>query len=97
MKLEQIHSNLELEGSYLIEAVFLDVGPDLLRNLRARHLLPTADGRQPGLLFGSCTTPMERGRGRVLGNQRIYLFFRLSLPEYLIVAPMFVVTFWTCL
>ena len=42
MKLEQIHSNLE--GSYLIEAVLLDVGPDLLGNLRARHLLLTADG-----------------------------------------------------
>ena len=65
--------------------------------LSARHLLPTADGRQPGLLFGSCTTRMEGGRDRVLGNQRIYPFFRPILPEYLIVAPMFFVTFWTCL
>jgi hypothetical protein len=40
---------------------------------------------------------MEGGRGRVLGNQRIYPFFRPILPEYLIVAPMFFVTFWTCL
>ena len=46
--LSKIHrSSLELdqtEAVHIIELVLLDVDPDLLGNLRARHLLLTADG-----------------------------------------------------
>ena len=40
---------------------------------------------------------LEGWGGRVPGNQRIYPFFPSNLPEYLVVAPMFFVKFWTCL
>ena len=47
-----LQRRVRLDHTTVVKGILLDVGPDLLRDFRTRHLLPTADGRQPGLLFG---------------------------------------------
>merc|ERR1712193_65283 len=43
---DRLQGGIRLNRAAVVELVLLDVGPDLLGNLSARHLLPTADGRQ---------------------------------------------------
>merc|ERR1719488_261940 len=41
-----LHGRIGLDSAALVELVLFYVNPDLLRHLRARHRLPTADRRQ---------------------------------------------------
>merc|ERR1711869_129377 len=43
---DRLHRRVGFDDAPVVQLVLLDVDPDLLRPFRARHRLPTADGRQ---------------------------------------------------
>jgi len=71
---DRLERRIRLDDPAVVQAVLLDVHPDLLRHLRARHRLPTADARQrraQGLRGENANALLLHGRRVLLASGRL--------------------------